>query len=101
VSELVDAEMMVTKTIVARTEGFPILVRHRRSLAPHADHLVTSLALDGTVRWTASFPALGLEDAAFLLADPERVVIVTSTRDGSESIVLDAASGRVAWRSRL
>lgn len=100
--ELIDAELMVTKAITARTEGFPILVRHRRSLAPDADHLLTSLALDGTARWTATFPALGLEHAAFLFADPERIVIVTSSRDdGCEAIALDAASGRVTWRSPL
>lgn len=100
--EFIDGELMVTRTIAARTGSFPILVRHRRSLASDADHLLTSLALDGTPRWTASFPALGLDDAAFLLADPEHIVLVTSSRyDGCEAIVLDAATGRIAWRSRL
>lgn len=100
--EFVDGELIVTKRIAARTEGFPVLVLHRRSLARDADHLVTSLALDGTARWTASFPLLGLSRAAFLLADPERVVLVTSSRaDGCEAIALDASSGRVTWRSRL
>jgi hypothetical protein len=100
--ELINGELMVTKTIVARTEGFPILVRHRRSLAPDAEHLLTSFALDGTPRWTAMFPALGLAHAAFLFADAERVVVVTSSReDGCEATVIDATSGRVAWRRRL
>jgi hypothetical protein len=100
--EFINGELMVTKAIVARSEGFPILVRHRRSLAPDADHLLTSLALDGTTRWTASFPALGLAHAAFLFADAERVVLVTSSRDDDcEAIVLDATSGRIAWRRRL
>lgn len=100
--EFVDGELMVTRTIAAREEGAPILVRHRRSLAPDADHLLTSLALDGTTRWTASFPMLGLARAAYLFADPARVVLVTSSRQaGCEAIALDAATGRVAWRSRL
>jgi hypothetical protein len=100
--EFIEGELIVTKTIMARPEGFPILVRHRRSLAPNADHLLTSFALDGTVRWTASFPRLGIAHLAFLFADAERVVLVTSSRDDDcEAIVLDATTGRVAWRSRL
>ena len=100
--EFIDGRLVVTNAMVARRADFPILILHRRSLAPDADELLTSLGLDGTARWTASFAAPCFSGARFLWAGDGRLLFAVQSDDHvCEAIALDPASGRVIWRRRV